>query len=394
MKVSRQQQARIHVTFASTQHLIQSTPPLELELIALKNLGFEVSIEQGQLQPSIPIHTIQTEALRVALWMHSAQGTQSVHINRILRAAQRLLRPIWVQRGKTDEVYSLADGNDDIDFLADVREDAGLDDRLYVLHRDALNELDAIGDIVELPYGYWMPAPLRVVALPKSGSWLLVGGIPTNCLPASVRAYLKHSNFARLLSRAPDALDFRCAQQSFTTWSDQPADKLLVWTERILHETILESFSSMEGCYLYVPSPGQTQEARWKKEYQHIKDGRYLARIRRGAQTHYRVVLLKQHDIMLWGEIVWGIRDPQRLCYDLDALSGCPVSIHEKRVSNGYILTINNALPKAEQRLLIALGRVNTQKSTHYHSNWTISTEHIMDVREALQQIGVKILTR
>jgi hypothetical protein len=260
----------------------------ELACLALQNLGFHVSLERNQITPPLSLQTIQTEALRAALWMHSAQGLQRVHINRLLRAAQRLMRPIWDHWGKTGSDYQLSRGMDDIDHLADESDGAHLDERLYELHRDALNELEMLGDVVELPYGYWQPAPLRAVQLPESKHWLLIGGIPTYRLSVPLRQHIKHQNFTRFLEHDPATYGLKCIRQSFEDWCDQLDESLKTWTKHILNQASLADCPAQEGEYaLYMPAQKSFQRPLWLKKKAQMPDGRYFARTRLGLGSSY-----------------------------------------------------------------------------------------------------------
>ena len=65
-------------------------------------------------------------------------------------------------------------------------------------HRQALEVLAEQGDLLALPQGHWLPAPLRLVPA-TAQRYLVVGGIPSSLLPKSYFSTLRlHESFRQV----------------------------------------------------------------------------------------------------------------------------------------------------------------------------------------------------
>lgn len=159
----------------------------QVEMLGLQNLGF------GAEAINYKIESIQAEAIRAALWMHSLEGTTPVHINRFLRAAHRLMKPIWLYR----KVSALDIADDGLDSETDP-----LDTHIFALHRPILSDLAQSGDVIKKFDHYWLPAQLYTKAFPDN-RWRLKGGVPLYRLSEQVRQEIVFVRTERWLRREP-----------------------------------------------------------------------------------------------------------------------------------------------------------------------------------------------
>ncbi|GHO61296.1 hypothetical protein KSC_001880 [Ktedonobacter sp. SOSP1-52] len=159
-------------------------------MLGLQNLGF------GVKAINYKIESIQAEAIRAALWMYSLEGTTPVHINRFLRAAHRLMKPIWLYR----KVSALDIADDGLDSETDP-----LDTHIFALYRPILSDLAQSGDVVKKFDNYWLPAQLHTKAFPDK-RWRLRGGVPLYRLSEQVRHEIVFVGTERWLKSEPGAL--------------------------------------------------------------------------------------------------------------------------------------------------------------------------------------------
>ncbi|GER89764.1 hypothetical protein KDW_39260 [Dictyobacter vulcani] len=367
--------------------LLNTLNSTEIERIALINLG--LAKETGM---SIPQDTIQAETIRAALWMHSAEGTQSVHIQKLLNSAKKLIEPIYENRNSLYTNTSLASKDQQV---PDRRSEESQIQSLYGLHRESLTELEQIGDIVELPNGYWRPAPLRKIYLADVNKWILVGGLPTARFPNDARQVLEHNNFARFCPLDPEMLGILCPNQSLDDWLKKPKEQIEKWARNQLEQITLQNYSHGEySLEVYWPyHNNKYQYLRWTKNYD-LPDDRYLARFEAAFSLHYRVIEIKNQKIIKIGELEIGLKDYRRLFYGIDAYYKRPVnaSIQVKLSQQRYLVNLENELPKDVQRLFTALGYVQpNQDGKYYPRIWHMPLEYEKQVDSTLQNLGVHI---
>ncbi len=309
------------------------------------------------------------DLLRLVTWSLT-RSQEPAHIVRILNCAVELARPL-VPASVTSEV---------------------LRDRL----RGRLEDLAEAGDLVWMDEGRWLPAPVRQVPLgARREGALLVGGVPTSSLPREMSAnLLPHGAYRQLRSVAAFS-DLALPSEPLEAWTQAPAEPLKAWGEGILNAPLpdyREPQRDESAFRLYLPSkarPGSTQLRRWSERVGGIS-GRYLAeRSRVFGAREYRVVEVSNGRVVKSGNVL-APGEAARLRYALDALSGNPtrVSWHEDR--DGVIVTLWSSIPRPEQRLLAALGSLETSERP-YPRRWHFARADASVVRARLEALAVAI---
>ena len=338
-------------------------------------LGLHVAAPDNATEPNPqpePL-AIRAEAIRSSLWSLSEgdgmpwpmfeSDRKPVHILRLLHAAGRLVAP-------------LATGED-------VEEG-----RTWEQLRSTLLELDLLGDLAELPNGYWLPAPLRAVPLDGGSRWLLIGGQPSRTLP-TLKAELRTSGATRLLRRNPQTLGLGLPIQSLRDWKGEPEEQLEPWTSGVMKRCHLLPYDGSDQFEAYVPTTG----SRWVERFDGLENGRFLLRLngKRGFRE-YSIGEINRGRLIATGSLDTGLGDVQRLTLGLDSSAGKPRRVTIDEAAGLLRLRMPLSLPQAEYRLIRALGRDEAvSKDRHYPRYWKIPKEHSETVISALRGLGLAI---
>jgi hypothetical protein len=318
---------------------------------------------------------LYAEAVRSALWGHWNSGAGSIYVTRLLHRAAQLILP-WSKSQSSFE-----------------GEQAPILDSL----RNTLAELDFLGDIVELPHGRWMPAPLRFVRLNAINRWLLLGSVPNLQLPVTVRTALEHSNLTRLLAIDPATVDLPIRFQDEFDWRRAPTQAIDIWAREAIEDAILEPYGDVDRHFEYyapaVAGANNTQFHRWQNSASRLTNGRYLVRSTMPhGPRHYSIAQLKQQKIIAIGAPKIGIGDIRRLMYGIDLLSGYPLKITLHKACDTCRIQLSSALPRSEHRLFVALGRLQLPPNGNYYPRlWKIQTQYSEQVIQALVDLGLRV---
>ncbi len=349
---------------------LQSVSANQALALVRQSLGFSDQPKPSEAVVSPVSPALCAELLRVSLWANWSLEQRPVYSTRLINAALRPLLP----------------------FATPTAEDS---DSLHTLLRTVLEDLEIIGDLVELPGGRWAPAPLRLVPMRAIERSLLLGGPPTSQLPAQVRAHIERAGVARILPANVPPTPIMIDTLPEEEWLRLPTDDLKGWTERILRAASLEPAGDLE-VEIYAPgvvSAGAYQFSRWRKGDSRMPDGRYLVRhrMRRGSHTHLIAQLVHGRPSAL-GPLSLGEGDLRRLMYGLDLIAGNPVRVLAERQQKLWSFTLRSALPQAEQRLLLALGREQPRlDGKYYPQRWAIPTQYEQRVTSALSALGIQV---
>lgn len=124
---------------------------LEARASALRNLGLAPGAGSARTneRPYVDVSplTFRAECIRATLWAVTNAGEIPVYVTRLIGSTEPLLKP---------------DPNFRIARLRS--QEKGPEPKEMI--REALDEMELVGDVARLPDGYWLPAPLRVVPLP------------------------------------------------------------------------------------------------------------------------------------------------------------------------------------------------------------------------------------
>ena len=349
--------------------------------------GVEFGSQTDQL-----IDQVIAEYLRQGLCLLS-EGRRPVYITRLMNRVRRQLAPLWPElyvfresRWSLEEQHAEGDIHPDrvrrlLDILSDLR------------------------DFVGLGEGYWLPAPVRLVALPGSGRVLVVGGLATADLRQTLCPEVALAGFARTVPEGalPNTLRFdRSMWQPYGAWCGDPPADLKKWTEACIAQAqgqLRDSASDFSTFEIYAPwlRQGQPQYIRWMRFQDFIDE----------VRTPPRMLLLCRSipgRLQVLRKYWLGIVDPKglkkeapllsdharRLAYGMDFLYGVPTHA----VWEDDTLVLRNWLPPEEHRILTAIGRDISPHPGRLPLRFVIGPEWRQFVGESLNALGIEIKSR
>lgn len=357
----------------------------EAARLQLANLGLPTT---APAREGLSPETVAAEILRSALWglSRSASGSTwiPVHVTKLLnRAVAAWQAGRWAALRVTAKTAEPPDQKA-TEFLRQVLEDCEL-----------------IGDVVSLPKGMWLPAPVRAVHLSRLGCWLLVGGVPTAQFPPAVRERLEYKGAARLLAQEPGSLNVSAPIQSSEEWLRAPADDLLHWTRKTMDEAEIKPFSAQDGGFrFYAPgsprflsSKDNLQINRWHESVKIMPDGRCLFRQTTAfGAVRYGIAEIRSAKIAA-AEYV-DLRDggARRLMYGLDAIAGCRTRCRRESAGGDHVYILNNEVPGPERRLLATVGQLRKNDGdAYYPRRWVVPQRYSAEVEKALARLYVTV---
>lgn len=365
------------------------TPDPQLAIAALHNLGFIVRLVHNQLDPFIPWNVLRTEAIRAALWMHSENGSKPVHINQFLRAAQRLLEPIGEEYTGASSVATTNEALRGVDEI-------NASEELYKLYREDLNELELIGDIVELPKGYWLPAPLRAVKMHYAKRWLILGGLPRYCCSKKLQDLLETHGVARSVTQDPSTIGLPTRVLPLDVWCRIPREPLRDWTLQTFRDLEMVPYEfepQRPEMHIYVPHPSKgLQYARWINQVPSLPGGRYLIRFNFGFTVVYHIAEIHGGEIQKLSKRSIQSKEARRLCYGVDLLQKCPVRVDAVYSNLWAYYTLTSELPQPELQFLTAVGELQLDtKGKYYPRRWKVYKEVIGEIEEIFHNLGIDL---
>lgn len=354
---------------------------LEVRASALRNLGLAPgagsarSDERAYVDVS-PL-TFRAECIRASLWAATNAGEVPVYVTRLIGSTEPLLRP--------DPNYRIAKLR---------RQEKGTEPKEMI--REALDEMELIGDVARLPDGYWLPAPLRVIPLPAMNRWLVLGGRPNSMLPEDLVPTLEHSGVARFATPEPLGLP----QESEETWCRLPTEPLAVWTTQVINNTELRELDDPDlELEFYAPAqtaarrkaPFQTQ--RWTVVTKSLPDGLYLCRQRLfRAMVHFAVAKVQNGRTVATGPLDRNELSVRRLMYGMDDRGGCPVRVKRQREGHSTTFILGNEVPRPEHRLLTALAELRLPTDGKYYPRfWTCDSRYEAQIDKCFERLGVLV---
>lgn len=371
--------------------------PEQMRHIALRNLGLVQLTQEnegnGQQSAELMHVAISAEVIRAALWGLTGGGHSPSYTTRILHTACRLVEPALL-------VNHLSVSTDTRP-RSQARQDHEQAEQYLPedLVRDGLSDLELVGDVAALPKGYWMPAPLRLVSLPGSRQWLLVGGVPTHCLPAWLTSQVKPLGVTRIMLDSAPEPEQQLPIQSLDDWCRTPQEPVDVWASRVLAQSKLGSVEQLQGAVEYyaprISRPFGAQSPlhyyRWMPDAGKLPDQRYLARLHIGHKRYrYMVAAIDRGKLSSIGSIQLEDGDIRRLLYGIDALEGCPVQARVIHTGDARIFKLENELPRSEYRLFAALGRLSLPADGKYYPrSWAFPAEVASQAVQALSRLGI-----
>lgn len=309
--------------------------------------------------------TLDAELMRRAVWALTSAGNET-HISRALNLALDAFAPL--------------EHNVDHDLLRR---------RL----RNTLDELGQVGDLVELPGGYWHPAAVREVAVATPhDDVLLVGGVPTSALPEYLRDSVTSRRAFRWMRRGLAVERLGAHVEELAIWLGRPSASLVEWGQEILQSDIPETNDAPEARY-YVPDgkpAWAAQRHRWQDKVPSAT-GRYLADFTGlFGVRQYRIAEVRDGRTRRLGAVLMP-GESRRLMYAIDALAHNPVSVELLREGAETVVVLRSELPGPELRLLGALGTLETPRDHYYPRRWRLPRERESVVRDALSELHVLV---
>jgi hypothetical protein len=175
---------------------------------------------------------------------------------------------------------------------------------------------------------------------------------------------------------------------------EAPED-LAAWTKAAFHGPFEAARDESRYFYFYAPElfHAQTPQAlRWT-ELPDKLSGAYLCRheLPFGLRRHYAGQIEKGKLMRIK---LMQVSDLRRLQYGLDLLAGKPVGVEEVSRGGESAVILKSELPKPEQRLFGALGRLTFADENYYPRTWHFPACYAPEVRSRLSALGIRVFSR
>jgi hypothetical protein len=363
--------------------------PLATQAVASRLLEMLFGPGTKRVEPE----ALQAEIIRVALWEQSVLRQPDMFSNAAALTQQLLSRArlLWAPFG--DMAVPI-----EADSSQPIAKSTWSDEECW--HRQTLDMLAEQGDLLALPQGHWLPAPLRLVPA-AAQHYLVVGGIPSSLLPtAIIRALRLHGSFRQIETHIIQANPFvdqenrRWRFQALEHWLGPPAAD---FQELLHHFQHIELFpvaapNDSQSIEVYNASFDKPQWLRWRPPARIAGNGRYLLReqVRWGILS-YSVGEIQNRQIKQQSHLLASL-DIRRLCYALDADARKPTRVTWKKERGQGVLILSTELPARERKWLATLGQLQPRVSQKYYPRiWHISVQNEEIVKGFLSQLGIII---
>lgn len=270
-------------------------------------------------------------------------------------------------------------------------------EQLETIVRRTLNRLRDIKDVVELGRGYWAPAPIRFIDVPKNANALVVGSLPTYDLNILFGPIIKVAGFMRFIDKF--SLLYANPQypvfwQEFGSWIGEIPSNLPDWTRQIMisaNEQLRQSADKYENFEVYCAwTKNKLQHYRWL-EYEDFK------KTINTNPTELILLRSKRRPRVFWfGRFSSTVLESEasvsngiirRLLYGLDLFYNNVV----EATWTGNIITFNNWLPPEEIQILSAVGMECSTEIGKLPLKYNIHPEWKGLVDEQLRCLGLRI---
>lgn len=284
------------------------------------------------------------------------------------------------------------------------------DVQLDRLIRSVVNLLEDLGDLAELPNGYWMPTPLRFVRIGASAKAVILGSATVSSIQRETGCRIE----VRGLSRFVDIQALPSAMhqdddiwQDFDDWLGERPSDLTVWLASYFNyaqANLKTSASDFTDFEIYDPQFNfrNPQYFRWISSGDFKGDvGRlHLCRLRqsrfRGVSSYWIAQLVsgRGSDTRMMREFPIPSRDVRRLQYAIDLRDSCPTSAEVREKSNFSEVTLKSWLPGEGMRMLASLGTECSLKLGRLPLSYKFERAIAPVISSYLNYLGIRLDTR
>jgi hypothetical protein len=298
-------------------------------------------------------------AMVIGAWMGSGREAAPVHVTRILSNARRVQRMVWPEDGWEHE-------------------------KLGDLCRQVLDALAALGDIISVGNGFWIPGPAKIVELDGIHHLMVIGGIPAQIARAHFGTPLKSAAAFRFVERRPVLAisSNRDVLQSIDGWLGR-VDPLREWTHAVLQQhnarLSIDMDIGVEQLDVYAPDifRDQRKTGRWMRAARIGRplEGLRLCRLQGGARAfgapHFLATFHFKNGTLTLGRSAPVAADvSRRLRFGLDALLGTPRQVSITIDGTQFSFDNSISLPASEARAMSLAWRTlqgsNDDSEMHY----------------------------
>lgn len=255
---------------------------------------------------------------------------------------------------------------------------------------DAVEELEAMGDLAQLANGNWVCSPPYLVAADGAKGSLLIGGLPVRALASEIRSRVHIDGAARWIEQGSST---SLPVVGLDMWARDPGQPISEWAADVVNSDLrppdTETVNTAHYRF-YLPGNASryaSQDARWFPTSTNMS-GRHLARVRSvTGRLEQQIVQLENGRVTAARSI--DSDSARRLMYGLDRAGANPTRARLHRATGGrasdvVTVKVTNPLPRAETRQLVAVAKQSRK------GEWNLPLEYARGV-PALVKLGIEL---
>jgi hypothetical protein len=230
---------------------------------------------------------------------------------------------------------------------------------------ELLNTLCMVKDAQDLGRGFYLPAPSHLVLL--EGFALVISGLPTQELERTHGCKATVAGSSRVLND-PQTQSLGLPTSLFSDWLEAPKSTT-EWTRERLRTARFVEPHGLEGCETFQSSAVRSS-SRWQPFNEQVlpQTGKVLLRHRgRTGQTNHYLLRVSDGRVAGMSELPHNPDDARRMQFGLRALENDPARFRLATNDHATVISLPRP-PKAEERLLTALGAVSIEPTTGWWS--------------------------
>ena len=382
---------------------------------ATERVSRAIGLAVAAVTSGTPSDQVIAEYLRETLMRLATDSGRRVaepmHVLALLNQVRRQLRPLWpslddtprrIACGQMSAVTAVHEG----DRLPAAEED-------FDPIRSVLDSLHELRDVAHVGGGYWLPTPTRMVAL-RAGDEaraapvdaLVVGGASTRALRLSWHHAVELRGISRVLGSGeipPPVREDSTRWQRLEDWLGVPPVSLERWTADVLDraaQRLAASSPDLVDFEVYSPEPTGTrlQILRWQpvRALLRVPDSLALCRSGGGRLSvgrRYWLGTVRAAPSGYGADREADLRpeDVRRLQYGLDLRAHAPTRARVSYETDWVTITLENALPGEERRLLLAFGTDVSAEPGRFPLRYQLTRDTAGVVLEMLSRLGVSL---